>query len=260
MNIHKRHAWPVFALFVLVATSAHAITVDELITKNVEARGGSDAINAIKSLKSEGKMRFGGQFELQFVRYQKAPDSLRFEASLQGLTAVQAWNGSEAWQISPFQGRKDPERMSADDATSLSDDAPIAGQLIDYQARGNHIEYLGTEDVDGTNAHKLKVTLKNGDVQTVFLDPDHFLEIRIVSRRTVRGTEVESTSDYGDYEKVSGVYFPFSVSTESQGGNQQQITIEHAEANVPMVDELFAFPASVGSDGKSVKSPKGGQS
>lgn len=260
MGIHKCHAWPVFAMLALVVTGAQAITVDELVAKNVEARGGSAAIHAIRSLKSEGRMRFGGQFELQFVRYQKAPDSLRFEASLQGLTAVQAWNGSEAWQISPFQGRMDPERMSADDATSLSDDAPIAGQLVDYRVRGNHIEYLGTEDVDGTSAHKLKVTLKNGDVQTVFLDPDHFLEIRIVSRRTVRGTEVESTSDYGDYEKVAGVYFPFSISAEDQGGNQQQMTIEHVEANVPMADELFAFPTLTAGKGTSAQSPKGGQS
>lgn len=235
------------AALALAGASVHAMTADELVAKNLEARGGAAKLQAIKTLKSEGKLLVGGQFELGVVQYQKAPESTRTEASIQGLTAVQAWDGKEAWQISPFQGRKDPEKMSADDAKALADDAPISGQLAGWQERGSKLEYLGTEDVDGTDAHKLKVTLKNGDVEYVYLDPDHFLEIRVATQRSVRGTLVESVSDYGDYEQVDGVYFPFSVATESRpDGNRQQLTIEHAEANVPMDDALFAFPTTQG--------------
>ena len=240
MSIPLRYG---LAALVLACASAHAMTADELISKNLAARGGLEKIHAIKTLKSEGKLRFGGQFELTFALYQKAPDSSRSEASLQGLTAVQAWDGKDAWQISPFQGRKDPEKISADDAKALADDAPIGGALVDWQARGSKVDYLGTEDVDGTDAHKLKVTLKNGDIDIVYLDPDQFLEIRTVAQRTVRGTRVESVSDYGDYEQVDGVYFPFSISTENKAeGGIRQTTIEHAEANTPMADALFAFP------------------
>jgi outer membrane lipoprotein-sorting protein len=250
MRIRHCLAWPAFALFVFTLP-APALTADELVAKNIEARGGLAAIQAIKTLTCKGTLRFGGQFEMTFTRYQKAPDSLRIEAGLQGLVAVQAWDGNEAWQISPFQGRKDPERMSADDARALADEAPIGGPLADYRARGSRIEYLGTEDVDGTEAHKLKVTLANGDVQTVWLDPDYFLEIRILGQRTVRGTEVETVTDYGDYEKVAGVYFPFSISSEDKAdGNRQQITIVDAEANVPVADDLFAFPAPAAASGK----------
>ncbi|MEP7042041.1 MAG: hypothetical protein ABI843_03200 [Dokdonella sp.] len=236
--------WRIFGLFVFFAGGVQAATLDELIAKNLEARGGLPKIQAIKTLKTSGKLRFGEQFELSFTQYQKAPDSSRSEASLQGLTAVQAWNGQQAWQISPFQGRKDPEKLSADDARALSDDAPIGGPLVDWQARGSKVEYLGTEDVDGTDAHKLKVTLKNGDVAMVYLDPDHFLEIRTQTQRSVRGTLIESTTDYGDYEQIDGVYFPFSISTENKAdGSVQKTLIEHAEANVAIDDALFAFPA-----------------
>jgi hypothetical protein len=232
------------ASLALVATSAHALTVDELLAKNLEARGGADKVAAIKTLKSEGKLRFGEQFELTLVQYQKAPDLSRTEASIQGLTAVQAWDGKDAWQISPFQGRKDPEKMSADDAKALADDAPIAGALIGAKERGDQVEYLGTEDVDGTEALKLKVTRKNGDVDYVYLDPDHFLEIRTVSQRYVRGTLSERTTDFGDYEEVNGVFFPFSMTSENKAdGNRSQTTIDHAEANTPIDDGLFAFPA-----------------
>ena len=239
------------ALMFACAT-ARAASVDELVAKNLEARGGLARLQAIKTLKAEGKLLFGGQFELGLVQYQKAPDSIRNEASLQGLTAVQAWDGKEAWQISPFQGRKDPEKMTPDDAKAFADDAPIGGPLLDWQARGSKVEYLGTEDVDGTEAHKLKVTLKNGDIDYVYLDPDHWLEIRVVAQRMVRGTQVESSNDYGDYEEVAGVYFPFSISTVNKAdGSTQQVTIDKAEANVSLDDTLFSFPA--GASPASVK-------
>lgn len=240
--------WLVVAL---AASPVHALTVDELVAKNAQARGGLDKIEAIKTMRMQGQVRVGGDFgsfDLGFVQVKKAPDSVRNEASVQGLTQVEVWNGEQGWRIDPFQGRKDAERMTDDDARGLADGANIAGPLINYKAQGNAIEYQGTEDVDGTEAHKLKVTLKNGDVQTVYLDPDHFIEIRTVSQRKVRGTEVEDTSDFGDYEVVDGVYFPFSIATHTKGqGGQQQITIEKAEANVDVEDALFAFPAKAGS-------------
>jgi len=223
---------------------AHALTVDDLLAKNLEARGGADKVAAIKTLKSEGKLIFGGQFELALTNYQKAPDSVRTEASIQGLTAVQAWDGKDAWQISPFQGRKDPERMTADDARALSDDAPIMGALIGAKERGAKIDYLGTEDVDGTEAHKLKVTLKNGDVQYVYFDPDAFLVIRTLNQRTVRGVEQREEADYSDYEKVNGIYVAFAVTSGGVGSTQKDtFTVDKAEANIALEDSWFAFPA-----------------
>ncbi|MDN5865501.1 MAG: outer membrane lipoprotein-sorting protein [Gammaproteobacteria bacterium] len=246
------------AVALFAAFSAQAITADELIAKNAAARGGSDKIKAIKTLKFDGKMHIIGGFgsiDLDVVMYQKAPDKVRMEATVQGMTSVQAWDGSEAWQIAPFRGRVAPERMSADDAKALADGAPISGQLIGYKARGSKVEYLGTEDVEGTQAHKLKVTLKNGDVLYVYLDPDYFLEIRTVSQTEVRGTQVEVVTDYGDFRKVAGVYFPFLVTAHAEGGDggTQKITIEKAEANIPIPDSLFEFPTETGAKAKAAK-------
>ena len=246
--MHKYRLLAVGALLLGAAGAAQAISVDELIAKNAAARGGMDKIQAIKTLKMQGHLRFTGGFgsiELGYVTYKKAPDELRTEATVQGLTQVQAWDGKEAWQISPFQGRKDPERLSADDAKPLADDAPINGSLLDYAAKGSKVEYQGTEDVDGTEAHKIKVSLKSGDTEYVYLDPDSFLEIRVVGTRKLRGTESTDITDFGDYEQVNGVYFPFSSSTHSKdaGSGEQQVTIEKAEANMPIDDSEFAFPA-----------------
>ena len=103
------------------------------------------------------------------------------------MTQIEAYDGKEGWKVSPFFGRKDPERMSADDVKALVEDTEIDGPLADWKTKGSTVEYLGTEDVDGTPAHKLKVVRKNGDVSFVYLDPDHFLEIRIVTQRVRHG-------------------------------------------------------------------------
>ena len=113
------------------------------------------------------------------------------------------------------------------------------------RARGSSVDYLGREDVDGTNAYKLRVTQKDGTVFTYWLDPDAWLEIRILERRTIRGSEKETQTDLGDYEKVAGVYFPFSISQQSPDGSDAQvITIKAAEANPQISPALFAMPVA----------------
>lgn len=222
------------------AATTGGITADELVAKNLEARGGTDKLRAITSMHTLGKLRMGGGLEAKTESFAVAPDGpskgmVRLEFSLQGLTAVQAWDGQQAWAIDPFQGRRDPQKLSADDSKDLVLAADIAGPLLDWQKKGSHLEYLGTEDIDGTDAHKLRVTFKNGDSQVLFLDPDQFLAIRVVDHRMVRGQEQVQTTDIGEYEKVDGVYFPFE---------QGQDHIESAELNTSIDASRFAFPAA----------------
>ena len=117
--------------------------------------------------------------------------------------------------------------------------------MIDWKEKGSQVEYMGTEDVDGTQAHKLKVTRKNGDVNYVYLDPEHFLEIRIVSQRQEHGAQVETETDLSDYEKVNGVFIPFSIEAAPKGASdKQKIIVEKAEANLPLDDTQFKMPAT----------------
>ena len=230
----------------LNAQELKPFTVDALVAKNIEAKGGADALRAVQSLRLQGKMLVNqGRIEFAYVQTKKKPGEVRAEATLQGMTLVQAYDGAQGWKISPFGGRKDPEKMSVDDAKSLVEDAEIDGPLVDWEAKGSTVEYLGPEDVDGTLAHKLKVVRRNGDVSYVYLDPDHFLEIRILTQRLEQGAQVEVETDLGDYEKIAGVFFPFSIEAGPKGSSdKQKIMIEKAEANVPVDDAVFKFPAT----------------
>ncbi len=228
------------------AQETKQMTVDQLVAKNAEAKGGSEALRALQSLKLTGKMLVNeGKLEFGFASTKKRPGAVRNEYSLQGMTMVQAFDGNEGWKISPFQGRKDPEKMSADDVKSLIEDAEVDGPLINWKEKGSQVEYLGTEDVDGTQAHKMKVVRKNGDVAYVYLDPDHFLEIRILSQRTEQGNQVEIETDLSDYEKVNGVFVPFSIESAPKGASdKQKIIIEKAEGNVPLDETPFKMPVT----------------
>ncbi|GAC1623551.1 MAG: hypothetical protein NVS9B10_08620 [Nevskia sp.] len=230
---------------VLAAPSEPAPTAESLAAKNVEAHGGAASLKAISTLIRNGKLLVNGdQIRLDFTEMQKRDGKVREEASLQGLTVVQAWDGSEGWQVNPFQGRKDAERTPPDDSKGLIEDGEIGGVLADYAARKESLEYVGTEDVDGTPALKLKLTRANGDVRLVFLDPVYFLEIRTISQRKEHGVPVEIQTDYGEYEKVAGVYVPFSVISGRKGSTDVQKTLfDKGEANKPIDDAKFAFPA-----------------
>ena len=111
----------------------------------------------------------------------------QFSSFLLVIAAVQAYDGKEAWQIDPFQGRKDPERLAPDEVKTLVLGADLDTPLVDYRAKGHSVEYLGLEDVEGSPAHKLRVTLKSGDEVTYFIDPDSMMVIRAVEKQLVRG-------------------------------------------------------------------------
>jgi hypothetical protein len=234
---------------VLAAPVALGYSAEELAAKNIEAKGGIEKLHAIHSVRLSGKLMLnGGMLILDYVTLIKSPQSVRYEAKLQGLIQVQAFDGSQAWQINPFQGRKDPEKLSADDAKGMGEDAAdVIGALVDYKEKGYRLESLGTEDVDGTEAYKLRMTRPNGDLIYVYLDPDYFLEIRTLSRRIEHGVPNETITDYGDYEKVNGVYLPLAQESGRKGSSdRQKVQFETAEINVAIDDAAFRFPATRG--------------
>lgn len=232
------------ALLLGLAARANALTADELVAKNIEAKGGAAALTAVHDVRRSGQLIVNaGQLTLGIVETRQRPDSIRDELTLQGLTQVQSYDGKDGWKIDPFQGRKDPERSAPDDMKGLIEDAQIGGPLEDYKARGATLEYAGTEDIDGTAAHKLKLTQKNGDVQYVYLDPDYFLEIRIESQRSVRGVKQTVITDMGEYEKVSGVYWATSFTSGRKGDRDpEKILYDKVEVNLPLEAGYFSFP------------------
>ena len=238
----KRSLLALCAIFV-VSASAFGQTADEVIEKSLKARGGADKVKALKSIRMTGKMKMG-PMEAPVTLVKSRPENMRLDFTIQGMTGTQAFDGTTGWAIMPFLGKTDPEKMSEDMLKEVKDDADFDGPLVDYKAKGNKVEYLGKEDVQGTPAYKLKVTTKLGNENVVFFDADSYLQLKSESKKKIQGQEVETEEIMGNYKEIEGLLFPMQVENRIKGKEgSQTITIDKIELNPTIAADSFTMPA-----------------
>ncbi|MFL6253629.1 MAG: hypothetical protein ACJ74T_01275 [Pyrinomonadaceae bacterium] len=234
------------ALTCVAAFAAHASaqTADEIVEKFIKTVGGMEKIQAVKSLRRVGKYDGGGGFEAVLIEENRRPNLVRQEFVIQGMTGVTAYDGRTGWKIEPWNGKKDAEALSEEEMKGIIEDSDLDGPLVNYRAKGVRVEYVGTDEVEGTDAYKLKVTLANGDVRFYYMDTDYYVPIKIDTKRMIRGAEREYETVLGDYKEVGGWYLPFSVESGVKGNpNRSKVTYEKIEPNVTFDDSRFAKPA-----------------
>src|ERR1041385_1427624 len=205
------------ALFAFLVSPAPAQTADEILAKYLKTVGGMEKIQAVTSLRRTGKFTGGGGFEAVVVREIKRPNMVREEFSLQGLTGVNAYDGKVGWKIEPWQGKRESEALGEEEMKQILEDSDFDGPLVNYQQKGNKVEFAGMESVEGTDTYKLKVTLADGDILLYYLDTDYYVPIKIDTKRFARGAEREYETLLGDYKEVNGWYLPFSIENGPKG-------------------------------------------
>jgi hypothetical protein len=226
-----------------LAAPAASQTVDEIVAKNIAAKGGAAKLKAVTSMRITGKMTIGPGIEAPFVLEMQRAGGMRMDITVQGMVLSQGYDGTKAWLLNPLQGSKVPQEMSADDTKLAAEQADIDGPLIDYKAKGHTVELLGKEKVEGSDAFKVKLTKKGGDVRTYYIDAEHFLEIKEESKRTVRGSEMDSETIFGDYKEVAGLMVPHSIDGGVKGNPaRQKMVVEKVEVNVPIEASRFKMP------------------
>jgi hypothetical protein len=241
----------VISLVCFRGAAAHAQTADDLIARNIEARGGLERIKAIKTIRVTGKIKgFGGRV-MAMGEENARPDLVRITTTMQGMTAIDAYDGITGWQVEPFGGKKDPQLMGEDSLRDLLLDADFDGPLVDYKEKGSSVEFLGHDVVDGDDALRLKVTLKNGDIIYDYLDPDTYIEIRREIQQFIRGSVRERVESLGSYKPAAGVMFPFAIATGSRNNpDAQTVIVQKIEVNAPIDPADFALPESLRTEGK----------
>jgi len=235
---------PVLVVLSAFSLGASAQTVDEVIARNIQAKGGLEKLKSVRSVRTTAKFSQGA-IRVEYRQENKRANKVREEYVIQGLAQVQAYDGKTGWQISPFGGRKDPELLSQDDLKSLAVDADMDGPLVEYKEKGHKAELVGHDSVEGTDCFKIKLSMKNGDVRYYYLDADSFLELKIEVQTTIRGTLQESELYFGDYEQVNGIFYPFAIEQAQKGSaTRTQISVEKIEQNMPLEDSRFSMPVS----------------
>ena len=235
-----------FAVSILALSSlAPAQTIDEILAKNYEAKGGLAKIRAVKSMRITGKITIGPGMDAPAVIEQMRGDKVRMDITFQGMVLTpMVLNGTTGWKLMPIQGNPNAEALSPEEMKDALEQADMDGFLVDYKTKGHTVEYLGKEKVEGTDAYKLKVTLKGGDVRTVYIDTDSNLEIKLESKSTRRGAEVEGDTNLGDYKEVDGLILAHSIDSGQKGApGRQMITITKVEINPKLDETRFVMPA-----------------
>jgi hypothetical protein len=234
---------PLLVLALVAPPAIGAQTVDEIVARNLAARGGREALAAVLTLRMTG-LATAGPGRTAVVRREIArPGRIRTEFVFQGTTGVYAWDGAQGWRVSPLEGSLDARPMSGEEAAAAAEQADVDGPLVDWQKKGHRVELVGAEALAGGPAQHLKVTLKSGAVRHLWVDAASGLVVRTLATRTVRGHTAELETVFADYRETNGVTFPRSIETGVPGRPRRlRITVDTVEVNPALDDARFRRP------------------
>jgi outer membrane lipoprotein-sorting protein len=186
------------------------------------------------------------QVELPFVLEMKRPGKSRLEIEFAGKTAVQVYDGTHGWKVRPFLNRNDVEPFTADETKSQVGKWDMDGPLLDYAAKGTKVAFEAVETVDGHDAYKLKLTMKNGSTTHMWIDTQSFLDVKVegVPRR-MDGRMHTVWVTQRDFRSVQGVKVPFVLETSVDGyRDTHKMVLDKVAVNPQLSDARFTKPGA----------------
>lgn len=223
------------ALLYLPASAQNTLTVDEIVAKVIETRGGMDKLAAIKTIRATYVSEQDGK-PVMLVNLLKRPNKFRRDISYAGDTIIYGYDGNSAWQFD--SGAKSPTSAPADVAAELKKN-DIDGPLVNYKEKGNKIELIGNEKLGGKDVYNLKATLKDGHSSNIYIDAKSFIEVAEAGFRRRGGKRIDFVTLYKDCRLVQGILFPFLVEQKSSDGESGSLYLKKVEFNVPIPDFQF---------------------
>ncbi len=222
----------------LFVGSLQAQTADEVVNKHLDAIGGKENWKKVNSMKMEASLSVQGM-DIPINIYTVNNKQYRQDFTAMNMTGYTIVNGDSGWAFNPLQGQSKPEPMTAEQLTVQKDQMDVQGDLVDYKEKGHKVELLGKEDVDGTEALKLKLTRKSGSEVIYFIDPATYYIIRSSNKLKVNGQEVDQIANLSNYTKLpEGIVIPFTM---EMPGAPAPVTIKKIEVNPTLDKSLFTI-------------------
>ena len=221
--------------------AAQTPSVDDLVAKNLAARGGLAKLQTLNAIKLTGSVSVQGM-DMPLTVLTKRPNKMKQEMTMQGQTLVQAFDGETVWAINPMMGSPTPRVLEGPTANALKTQSLFDGPLVGYKERGDTLEVVGPADVEGVKTWKLKLTRKDGQSMHIFLDADTGLEKQWTATMEQNGMTMEIETIISDYQASDGVMVARSMRTMMGGQQVAGVTIATVEFNLPVEDAVFAMP------------------
>ncbi len=231
------------ALFLLAFApqKADAQTADEIINNYYEVIGGADAWKNLNSMKMTGTAEnFGMTFPITV--YSMRPNLQKVVVDIQGQQFVEAFDGEVAWTINPFMGGTDPVKKSEEESKEAAKQV-FEDDLINYKEKGHSVSLEGTEEIDGIETYKLKLTKADGDEIIYFFDTENFVPIvirRFINTGEMKGKAIDTY--VSDYDEVEGMMLPFSYEQKMDGQTFMKSNFTAIELNPELSADEFKFP------------------
>ena len=228
----------------LAPARAQSPTVDDLVAKNLAAKGGVEKLRAVTSVRTTGRMKTA-RGSVAVTNWTKRPNWMRREVVADGQTQVVAFDGKTLWGINPLLSPK-PQVITGPGAErTLRDADDFDSALLDYQEKGSKIELVpGDSAGAGKGAIHLRLTKKNGGVQDIFLNAATLLEDRITMEIEQGGRKAVVATELSNYKEVDGMMVPFVVRQTLNGQVQGEVVYDRIQFNLPLADDLFRMPQS----------------
>lgn len=227
----KKMLLPVLALVVSVVT--YAQNADEVIAKYINAKGGADNLRKIESLVMKGNLNINGM-QIPVTITSVNNTGMRVDFTFNGMSGYQIITKDAGWDFNPFMGQTKAEPMTSEDVKNQQDALEVRDDLLDYASKGSSVAYMGTEDVEGTECHKLQLTLNGGKQKTYFIDTDGFMLVKSSEKATVNGQESERSTMYSNYKMIGDVLFAHNIAAD-----MGPIEMESIEINPTVDSNLF---------------------
>jgi outer membrane lipoprotein-sorting protein len=230
------------ALLIASAVAAGAQTLDDVIARNLQAKGGAEMLKSTNSVRMTATLASPGQpGDITITMLLKRPNLMRREMAMGGRTMVFGFDGATAWAR---QGDGPAEPVTGPQADQLKQSAEFDSVFLNYKELGHTIELVGQESSGGKPVYHVKVTRKEGPVQHYYLDAETGLEQKMVMEMDQGGMKVTVETQLSDYRTVDGRVLPYKIRQLANGAPAAEITTEKVEFNVPVDEAVFKMPTA----------------
>ena len=238
MQVFMNRLAVVSAIFALVPAAA-AQSVDDVIAKNLQAKGGVGLLKQTTSVRTLATASTPNG-EVTITSLSKRPNLMRNEISGAGQNLVIGFDGTTAW-VAP-QGMPAQAMPAGPQTEMMKQSSQIDSPLLDYQAKGMKVELAGTESEGERKLHHLVLTPKTGPRMHYFIDAATGLESRMVMESDEGGQLTRMEIRFSDFRTIGGRTVPFTTTQVVNGKEAGQLKFEKIEFNVPLDDSIFRMP------------------
>lgn len=236
--------------FAAPAKTVAQLSAEQIVEKNVAARGGLEAWRKVQTMVWIGHLEseHAPLPSMGFILEQARPNKTRFQLIAINTRSVRAFNGVQGWKIRPSRDtRSNVEPYSIDELRFAQTGPGIQGPLIDYARSGSTVSLDGVEDIEGRKAYRLTVQSSSNERDQVWVDAESFLDLRYDRPfHTATGAVRTVSVTYRDYKSIGGVLVPSTIlTTVAAGGTPDRMVIERVVVNSPLEDRIFGNPANV---------------